>query len=398
MNALVSYPLMVLAGLLAIPTAVLCIEIVAALVLPQPQPNSRVRNGARRRLAVLVPAHNESTGLLPTLVDIRGQLLPDDRLVVIADNCTDDTAAVARSEGAEVIERQDLTKLGKGYALDHGLKYLTLDPPEIVIAIDADCRVKEGTIDELAVTSWSTGQPTQSFNTMTSPKTSQVNHQVAEFAWQVKQWLRPLGLRAFSFPCQMTGTGMAFPWDAIRSVKLNSASLAEDLKLGLELSLTGYSPIFCPSACVTSEFPTSLKGVTTQRKRWEQGHIEIITNDAPRLFWLALARRNWRLLVLTLDLIVPPLSLLAMSLAGMFAINSLAALIGFSSVPFIISAASLFALIAVIVAAWLNCGRHLLPARAIVSVVPFVLGKIGLYRRIVSGAGDAKWDRTDRKR
>ncbi|HZS53659.1 MAG TPA: glycosyltransferase, partial [Bryobacteraceae bacterium] len=252
--------------------------------------------------------------------------------------------------------------------------------------------------DELATISGSTGQPTQAFNTMTSPTTSQVNHQVAEFAWQVKQWLRPLGLRAFSFPCQMTGTGMAFPWDAIRSVKLNSASLAEDLKLGLELSLTGYSPIFCPSACVTSEFPTSLKGVTTQRKRWEQGHIEIITNDAPRLFWLAISRRNWRLLVLTLDLMVPPLSLLAMLLAGMFAISALAALIGFSCVAFIISAASFFALMAVIVAAWLNCGRHLLPASAIFSVVPFVLGKIGLYRQIVSGAGDAKWDRTDRKR
>src|SRR5581483_1342018 len=122
MNALVSYPLMALSALLAIPTAVLCLEIVAALALPQP--SSRVGNGVRRRLAVLVPAHNESTGLLPTLADIRGQLLPEDRLVVIADNCTDDTAAVARAGGAEVIERQEFTKLGKGYALDHGLKYL----------------------------------------------------------------------------------------------------------------------------------------------------------------------------------------------------------------------------------------------------------------------------------
>ena len=114
MNALVSYPLMALAGLLAIPTAVLCIEIIAALTLPQRRANSRVRNGVRRRLAVLVPAHNESTGLLPTLADIRGQLLPGDRLVVIADNCTDDTAAVARAGGAEVIERQELHKAWQG--------------------------------------------------------------------------------------------------------------------------------------------------------------------------------------------------------------------------------------------------------------------------------------------
>jgi cellulose synthase/poly-beta-1,6-N-acetylglucosamine synthase-like glycosyltransferase len=397
MNALVVYLLMAVAGLLAIPTAVFCVEVIAAIALPQRQLGSRGYSGVRRRLAVLVPAHNESTGLLPTLADIRGQLLPGDRLLVVADNCTDDTAAVARAGSAEVIERQDLTNIGKGYALDYGLRHLTLDPPEIVIAIDADCRVTIGTIDQLALTSEATGQPVQAFNTMTSPNMSPVNHQVAEFAWQVKQWLRPLGLRALSLPCQMTGTGMAFPWDAIRSVNLNSASLAEDLKLGLELSLAGYSPTFCPSACVTSEFPTSLKGARTQRKRWEQGHIEIITNDAPRLFRLAIARRNWRLLILTLDLIVPPLSLLAMLLAGMFAVNALAAFIGFSSAPLIMSAATLFGLIAVIVAAWLNCGRDLLPASAIFSVVPFVLGKVGLYRQIVSGGGNAKWDRTDRK-
>ena len=398
MNALVVSLLIAAAVLLAIPTAVFCVEIIAAIAVPQRQPVTRPNCSARRRLAVLVPAHNESTGLLPTLADIRSQLLPGDRLLVIADNCTDDTAAVARAGGAEVIERHDATKLGKGYALEYGLGHLTLDPPDIVIAIDADCRVKAGTIDQLALTSGATGQPVQAVNTMTSPTMSPINHQIAEFAWRVKQWLRPLGLSALWLPCQMTGTGMAFPWDAIRSVDFKSASLAEDLRLGLELSFAGYSPRFCPSACVTSEFPSSVNGTKTQRKRWEQGHLEIIANDALRLSSLAIARGNWPLFVLTLDLMVPPLSLLVILVAGVFAVTALAALIGFSSVPLVISAATLLGFITAIFVAWLNCGRDVLPASAIFSIVPYVLGKVGLYRQIISGNGDAKWVRTDREK
>src|SRR5262249_14964254 len=137
--------LVVVAILLAIPVAVLCIEIIAAIILPERHLATCFGHGVRPRLAVLVPAHNESRGLLPTLSDIRSQLLPHDRLLVVADNCTDDTADVARAEGAEVIERHDLSRLGKGYALDYGLRHLSFDPPEIVIAIDADCRVEPGT-------------------------------------------------------------------------------------------------------------------------------------------------------------------------------------------------------------------------------------------------------------
>src|ERR1700730_8153144 len=116
--------LAIIAALLAIPVAVFCLEIVAAITLPQWQRSVRPNYHPRRRVAVLVPAHNESAGLLPTLADIHGQLHPPDRLLVVADNCADDTAAVARAGGAEVVERHDLTKLGKGYALDWGLRHL----------------------------------------------------------------------------------------------------------------------------------------------------------------------------------------------------------------------------------------------------------------------------------
>jgi cellulose synthase/poly-beta-1,6-N-acetylglucosamine synthase-like glycosyltransferase len=132
--------LTVLAALLVVPVLTFCVEIIAAHFASSAAAVSFSRR-INPRVAVLVPARNESTGILRTLKDIQSQLGPRDRLVVIADNCTDDTAAVAKAAGAEVTERSDLTHVGKGYALDWGLKFLEADPPEIVVMIDADCRL-----------------------------------------------------------------------------------------------------------------------------------------------------------------------------------------------------------------------------------------------------------------
>ena len=86
---------------LAVPAVVFFfLEVFAAVVLPQPDVALPLVAGSRRRIAVLVPAHNESQGLLETLDDIRAQLHAGDRILVVADNCTDDTASVARAAGA----------------------------------------------------------------------------------------------------------------------------------------------------------------------------------------------------------------------------------------------------------------------------------------------------------
>ena len=126
-------------------------------------------------------------------------------------------------------------------------------------------------------------------------------------AGRVKNWVRPLGLMALKLPCQLMGTGMAFPWDVVRSADLASGRIVEDLKLGLDLALSGSPPLFCPSAVVTSEFSVSVKGADAQRERWEYGHINLILTLAPRLLYLAILRGNLGLLALTLDMAVPPL-------------------------------------------------------------------------------------------
>lgn len=396
MGTVVSCLLAIVAGFLAASVAVYFLEIIAAVVLSRWQTPLLPDRSLRRPLAVLVPAHNEGSGLLPTLANIQSQLGPGDRLLVVADNCSDDTAAVARQNGAEVVERTDPTRLGKGFALDYGVRHLSSNPPEIVIIIDADCRLADGALDYLAHACITTGRPAQALYLMTAPIDSQINHQVAEFSWRVKNWLRPLGLRALNLPCQLMGTGMAFPWNVIRSADLANGQIVEDLKLGLDLTVEGHPPVFCPAARVTSEFASSAMGAGTQRKRWEQGHLDMIFKTAPRLLAIAFARRDWNLLAIALDLAVPPLSLLAMLVLGIFGLALWPAISGHSFVPLAIGTTGLIAFAIATFLAWLKCGRDVLPPSALLLIPSYAFRKLTLYRQFFSGKIDSKWIRTDR--
>jgi cellulose synthase/poly-beta-1,6-N-acetylglucosamine synthase-like glycosyltransferase len=395
MEMLVSGGLAVVAALIAVPVSIFCLEIIAAVALAT-EPNPVTSRRGPRRVAVLIPAHNESTGLQPTLSDIKNQLQPGDRLLVVADNCTDDTAVIAATAGAEVIDRSDPTRVGKGYALDFGIRHLSVDPPEIIVMIDADCRLAADAIDSLVATCAATRRPVQALYLMTTSAGSQINHQVAEFAWRVKNWLRPLGLNALGLPCQLMGTGMAIPWDVVRLSDLANDWIVEDLKLGLDLAVAGHPPLFCPCARVTSQFAPSATGVRVQRSRWEQGHIHTILTVMPRLLARAITHGDWALLALTLDLAVPPLTLLVMLVVGMFVVTSLAAIFGFAFAAVTISAACLLALLLATILAWLKCGRDILPASSILLVAQYVFSKLGLYGRMMLSRMDAKWTRTDR--
>jgi cellulose synthase/poly-beta-1,6-N-acetylglucosamine synthase-like glycosyltransferase len=233
---------------------------------------------------------------------------------------------------------------------------------------------------------------------MTAPDELQINYRVAEFAWRVKNWVRPLGLNALNLPCQLMGTGMAFPWAIIQSANLASGSIVEDLKLGLELVQSGAPPIFYPSARVTSQFPLSVEGAKSQRKRWEEGHISMILTTGRHCIYQAIARRNLDLLALALDMAIPPLSLLAILLAGVSSVAAVAVFFGLSSAALVISATCIGAFVLAIFLSWVKYGRDILPPGAIISVASYIFAKLSIYRRLLSGSAAPQWTRTDRKR
>src|SRR5690606_30500033 len=157
--------------------------------------------GDRPAVAVIVPAHQEEDGIGDTVTALRSQLRLDDRLLVVADNCTDRTAILAREAGAEVVERVDPARRGKGFALDFGVRYLAEKPPAVVILVDADCRLAPGAIDHLAAEACASGRPAQGLYLLSAPPDSGIGLQVAELAFLVKNQVRPAGLHRLGLPC-----------------------------------------------------------------------------------------------------------------------------------------------------------------------------------------------------
>ena len=394
MHDLISILLVAVAVILSIPTAVLVTEIFAGLA---PRADVKRDNAgiADIRIAVVVPAHDESAGILETLEDIRTQLKQRDRLLVVADNCSDDTADVARRAGTEVIERHDSSRLGKGYALAFSIEHLTNDPPDIVVIVDADCRLGDGAIETLTGCAVKAGRPAQALYLMAAPKESSINHAVSEFAWRIKNWLRPQGLANLGLPCQLMGTGMAFPWRVIRAANLATGSIVEDIKLGLELASNGTPPVFCPDARVESEFAASVGGALSQRQRWEHGHLQMILTSVPRLLLSALARRNFALLVLVLDISVPPLALFGGLLGLAWLIMATAAVFGFGGAALEIGTGVLGFWAFALGAAWWRFGRDVLRSHELIQIPFYVLGKVSIYRNLLSGRVSS-WARTDR--
>src|SRR5262249_1951333 len=155
-----------------------------------------------------------------------------------------------------VVEREDAERRGKGYALDHGVRFLAEKPPDVVVFLDADCNIGAGALDELVRGTSMSGRPLQAVYLMgTPPEEPTARQQLSAFAFQFKNQVRPLGLHRLGLPCLLTGTGMALPWDIAAKAELATANIVEDMKLGLDLAVDGRAPQLCPQALVTSELP-----------------------------------------------------------------------------------------------------------------------------------------------
>lgn len=361
--------------------------------------------GAERpRLAVLVPAHNEESLIERAVESLTVQMNSADRVVVIADNCDDNTAQLARGAGAIVRERRDDHKRGKGYALDFGLNYLESDPPELIVMMDADCVAEAGCIDALARAVQSTGRPVQGLYRMDPPKqstdtdtkaTPQGSDGLGLFAWRVRVELRLRGARALGTPSTLMGSGMAFPWQLIRSIDLANGDLVEDLRSAVDLVETGVYPLFTPHAVVFSEQPAQESARESQRERWIQGHLATLFGRIPRLFLTAIKRRDLNQLAMCLEVMVLPIGLLGLCLAaGML----LALLFGWLTahwLAFWVFFAGLVATVGAVLLAWFFAGRDLVSARALAEFVLRTLKRIPLYAGVLLKR-QANWVRTER--
>lgn len=391
MFLLINLVLLLIALGLLVPIAVLFIECSAALLSNQ---SETVVKDFSPDIAILIPAHNEAVCIGATLETLL-PLAEQNRLVVIADNCNDETASIARSYGVTVIERQNTELLGKGYALDYGLRFLEAEPPDVVVFVDADCIVESGTIETIACQAAAVAKPVQATYLMEQPTNPKPKDAVSALAFMVKNLVRPSGLQRLGLPCLLTGTGMAFPWSVIQNVKLASGNIVEDMQLALDLAIASQAAQFCPNAKVIGRLPAQNAAAKTQRTRWEHGHLQTLITQVPRLFKASIQQKRFDLLALALDMSVPPLSFLVIIWVAATSLAFFAAILGFSQIPALILSLEGILIFISIVGAWAKFGRADLPATTLLSVPFYLIWKIPLYLSFLLQR-QTKWVRTER--
>jgi cellulose synthase/poly-beta-1,6-N-acetylglucosamine synthase-like glycosyltransferase len=378
---------------LSIPVGMFCLEVALSLVPRRPRAARDSRESSR--LAVLIPAHNEAAVIARTLQTLMPTLPLGSRVVVVADNCTDDTAAIARTCGAEAIERYDTIRRGKGFALDFGLQHLAANPPHAVVFLDADCQVRPDTVRLLGETAASTGRPVQGLNLCDPDPRGGSLQAVSGLAFRFKNLVRTLGLSRLAGLCYLTGTGMALPWPLVSRVKLADGNVVEDMQLGIDLVLAGYSPLFLPEARVDSPLPQQRSAARTQRTRWEHGHLKTLLTQVPRLVGLAVSHRRLDLAWLALDLAIPPLALLVCLGMCVWLVALVAISVGASSAPLL--AASLLGamLSAAVFAGWIVHCRERIPLVSLLAAPLYAVWKLPIYVAFLLKR-QREWVRTER--
>ena len=347
-----------------------------------------------KQVTVLVPAHNEANGIGQTLKTLLPQLTPQDRIIVVADNCTDETAAIASKFGVTVLERHNSERLGKGYALDYGLQFIQADPPDVVVIVDADCHIEPGSLHKITHLAHISGQPVQATYLMNQPDHPNLKDKISMFALQVKNLVRLKGLKRLQYHCLLTGSGMAFPWSAIKEVSLAGSKTTDDMQLTVDLALAGYSPIFCQDALVIGRLMKN-KDAQSQKMRWEHGHIEMIFVEVPRLLRAFFRQGRFELLVLALDILIPPLSLLVIIWLGETIMTFAAMAMGISSLPAIITAIAGGFILAAVLLSWWQYGRSHLSFISLRGIPFYILSKIPIYLKFLFQP-QKRWLQTER--
>ena len=345
---------------------------------------------------VLIPAHDEAHGIDAVVRAVRAQLRRCDRLLVVADNCMDGSAAIARAGGADVVERNDTERCGKAYALAHGRAALRQNaPPSIVIIVDADCLPGAGALPRLAAHAARHGTVVQGCYLLTIPPHATPLVRVSCLAFMVKNMVRQRGIARLSGGrALLQGTGMAFPWRIFDTAPLETSSLVEDLKLGLDLTLSG-SPVRFDSHALFTSDASAQTATQGQRTRWEHGSIITALHYIPRLLSAGLTGRP-AMLPMAMDLTIAPLALLAIGATAISSLLTVVATLGGPLAPLVALVGAGGVATSGLLFIWLFLGRKILPSAMAIQLPRYLLWKLPIYRRLMAGR-QKTWVRTSRE-
>jgi cellulose synthase/poly-beta-1,6-N-acetylglucosamine synthase-like glycosyltransferase len=340
------------------------------------------------RLAVVIPAHNEAALIARCVasVAVSVQQAGNCEIVVVADNCTDDTARLAAAAGARVLVRQDAVLRGKGYALRTAFDQLQAEGFGAFLVVDADSTVSSNLVSESRSRLSAGAAAVQCRYRVANDRVS-LRTRLMDVAFLAFNVLRPKGRAGWGISAGILGNGFALRGETLQKVPYNAASIVEDLEYHLRLVAAGERVDFIDQATVFGEIPAGGEAARVQRSRWEGGRLLMAKEWIPRLA-AGVGRGQWRLIEPLLDLLTFPLAYQVLLLALLVVLPG----------PFREYAVGALGVIVchVLVASFL--GGHPLKAVLALAAAPFyVVWKVTTLDAVFSASRrGARWVRTGR--
>jgi cellulose synthase/poly-beta-1,6-N-acetylglucosamine synthase-like glycosyltransferase len=286
---------------------------------------AQVAGDSATTFLILIPAHNEEEGIQSTIQSALGLDYPSSqfRVVVIADNCDDNTVIVTEKSGATVWIRRDLENRGKGQALAWALDRAASEIFDMLLVVDADTKVDANFLRVIDY----------EFQSIPQSEKGVVFQGRYEFAAAQENagWFESFTLASKDaensfvyFPRSrlglmnlLQGNGFCVSRSALQCVPFAASSVVEDAEYAVTLALAGLRVRYVEEARVVSRTTRTIGDAAPQRLRWATGIFQLIGRSVPKLLVEALRRRQWRLaegaimMLLTSRLVVVYLTVVA---------------------------------------------------------------------------------------
>jgi cellulose synthase/poly-beta-1,6-N-acetylglucosamine synthase-like glycosyltransferase len=271
-----------------------------------------------RRLAVVIPAHNEAstiTRCVRSLMQCEPPTSCETSTMVVADNCSDATADLASKAGARVIARRDSERRGKGFALQFAFSKILEEGYHAVLVLDADSVVEPNLLVEVVRLLNSGADGVQARYLALNPEDS-ARMRLRNLALLAFNVLRPLARDRLGLSCGITGNGFALSRRTLEAVPYHADSIVEDLEYHLSIVRAGRRIRFANHTTIRAEMPISGAAASTQRARWEGGRVRMIAQNVPSLVYESV--RTPRLVEPMLELLLLPLAIHVLLLGFLF--------------------------------------------------------------------------------
>jgi cellulose synthase/poly-beta-1,6-N-acetylglucosamine synthase-like glycosyltransferase len=356
------------------------------------------RSTGNLRFDVIVPAHNEIDVIERTVASLRGLAWPKDkyRILVVADNCTDATAKVARAAGAHVLERHDKSQRGKGYALAYAFAASrAYGFAAAVVVVDADAEVSSNMLEAFACRIENGAHAVQVHYGVLNPHASWRTRliTIAKGSFHI---VRSRARERLGLSCGIRGNGWCVTHGLLASIPYRAFSLTEDLEFGIEIGMAGHRVEYADEAHSNADMVAGEQQSRTQRQRWEAGRFQLIGAKTGALLRAAMQQPSLVCLDLALDLMVLPLSYVALNVTALVGLAALATWWHPQLAPWLwLGVACVASLAAYVLRGWQLSGVGWQGLLDLGRAPVFLLWKLML---MLSRRKSQTWVRTDRER